>query len=320
MSYLIDFTRNQWLNKLNEVNGSQLNGFAKWIENADGYSLLDVSQPKQFTLECINDNYLNGIAADYNRMCQSTIETLKHINDIAELPKSKSWQLIKLYYASFYSAHSLLRLFGISLTQLDENNLIKLRKISKLFDNENPNIEKGFYIIKINGSVISFKKFDKKEGGSHEVLWKTFLELIKKLSVHVLSLGNSLEYKAVYDKLDQLSENLTYMNSGNGNWLSKIRNEINYKNSSGVWYPYTDYKKHYDEINIEKLLEFNDPLLINLNSHVGKEMSKYFMTCTFIISFNIHAMHDLSKRCSTGKSFLKSGALTLKDQLKIKLK
>ncbi|MES2332638.1 MAG: hypothetical protein V4539_23725 [Bacteroidota bacterium] len=108
------------------------------------------------------------------------------------------------------------------------------------------------------------------------------------------------------------------MGSNNGGWLSRIRNDINYKHLHGTWYPYNDSKKYYSELN--KFLNDwkSSPLSIELSNLVGKELVRFISTCQFLIGVSREVSIDMSKRCSVGKSFQLNGSLSLLNVAKVR--
>ena len=52
------------------------------------------------------------------------------IGIVGGLPKSTGWILIRAYYAAFFAAHSLLRMFGISCIQLDAQQITAISRVA----------------------------------------------------------------------------------------------------------------------------------------------------------------------------------------------
>ncbi|MEP6960660.1 MAG: hypothetical protein ABI995_01180, partial [Acidobacteriota bacterium] len=104
-------------------------------------------------------------------------------------------------------------------------------------------------------------------------------------------------------KLAELVDNLRFEASPKGNWLSTVRNRVNYRHDFGAWYP---YRGQHPTGAVDDRLVLNwlhDPMSINLTSHNEGELRRFQETCSFIIATCRVLAEDMSERCSTGRSF-----------------
>ncbi len=62
------------------------------------------------------------MAHDAVRFSLNSLQTVHSIRASIQFQKMSAWHLIQAYYASFFAAHSTLRLFGRPFTQLDTSN------------------------------------------------------------------------------------------------------------------------------------------------------------------------------------------------------
>jgi hypothetical protein len=321
MSILADAIRPFWSKGLNDVDGVLSYKFSEWINEGKYYQIYNPIISTKFEINIINkDSFLRGIAFDCNRMSQASFESMNNILIIENFPKAKAWLIIKSYYSAFYAAHSILRFIGISLTQFDTEQSNSIDKVGKIYNPTNIKVEKGFYKCSFNDSlsILECEKLDKALGGSHEILWGIFLNVIKRLSNDVLTVGSSVNNQIVSGKLIDLIDNLTFLNHTKGSWLSKVRNDVNYKHNYGVWFPYKSHQKYYEQL-YNLLNDWKkDPINIQLNIYTGKEMLRFFSTCSFIVSFCRTLVEDMSHRCSKGKSFHLNGSISYIKQVEQK--
>lgn len=112
-----------------------------------------------------------AIANDCNRMAMASFETIAGIQKEPHLPKSGAWGIIRSYYASFFAAHTILRIFGGSCTQLEQEHLKKIYEMALALKKEGDvnRLESGFYYIHVTRDfqTVSFKKIK----DSHKDTW-----------------------------------------------------------------------------------------------------------------------------------------------------
>jgi uncharacterized phage infection (PIP) family protein YhgE len=121
------------------------------------------------------------------------------------------------------------------------------------------------------------------------------------------------EAQQVIDKLNDLISALKNWNSQNGNWLSRIRNSVNYSQTFGVWFPYKEYIKEHDQICQNLDLHFKNPLEIDLNSFQGKDLLYFVRTCQLIHAISFDLLNDLASRHPSNRSFIKNGIMKFKN-------
>lgn len=96
-----------------------------------------------------------------------------------------SWQAVEHYYAAYYAAHYLIRLTGVSLTNLDARATNTILR-NQLTGASQPNISTGLYTLRYDQSakILQLKKKSKKgPGGSHQEAWQLWEELVEKLRI-----------------------------------------------------------------------------------------------------------------------------------------
>lgn len=197
--------------------------------------------------------------------------------------KFTSWRVIQAYYAAFFSAHALLRFFGKSFSHLENGhvNFLKLRCNSEV--GYAPELPATYYYIDYdfgkNNIILN------KCGESHKDLWKCFNKLVKEISVLSLSLRAS-EYRkqSISSAFANISEALCYRGRfEGGNWLSVVRNDVNYKSMHGVWYPFSKSVPTFESI-LPKMRHWRSCNIVYENpNNIKNEIEKFFVTALFIV-------------------------------------
>jgi hypothetical protein len=158
---------------------------------------------------------------------------LSHDRSKQNQSDNASWQTVEHYYAAFYAIHYLIRITGVSLTNLDSRATDEIQKNYLTAVTKNP-IPEGLYTLRYNNltkTLTLIKKTKKRPGGSHQEVWQLWLELIEKLSIETSTditeyLGASIdlaEHKAFIVKSDAKFN------------PPEIRGEINYQFRGGAW-------------------------------------------------------------------------------------
>lgn len=214
-------------------------GFKKWISKEDFY-LDSYDNANKFTCFCRNESSLKeSMATDAFRFLINALQTLSEVQEKTPCNKVSSWVIIQTYYAAFFSAHSILRLFGRPFVYLatGHTNIFKTR--SELELGERKNFKNGNFlgIFNSNTRYIDFSFYD----NSHAGLWKGFFDLCDWISRESLSLNTTqTNISIVYSYFDDLRRALTKNGSfEGGNWLSHFRNEVNYQFYEGAWFPFS---------------------------------------------------------------------------------
>jgi hypothetical protein len=310
--YIEDVFRSFLAPGINNVPINKSINLSNWLKNGSGFQIYQQVQTTEFQINVFDRNeFLLPISQDCNRFSCSSIESVIKIEDFRILPKSIAWVLIKQYYAAFYSAHFLLRALGLSLTQLDTEVINSIKKIADLYGTLNSvNIESGYYLIDYSdiNRILKCKKVNINfDGGSHVALWKLFGNKLKDMSIEMLAKFSTVDVQSISNKLTDLIDNLSYVGSNNCSWLTRMRNDLNYKHLFGVWHPYTLQANQLNLIKDNLELWRSDIMKIELKNLVGKELVRFSNSCQFIIGLSFIICNDMIERCSSGKSYLHSG-------------
>ncbi|MGJ3232870.1 MAG: hypothetical protein ACFE0P_13855 [Oceanicaulis sp.] len=171
-------------------------------------------------------------AGECGKFAQATIETLNGITVEAGLSRHQAWPAIRVYYAAFYAAHLLIRLFGSACTFIDDVPLARLNEVASLTGGSA--IKQGFYLVEEDHGSLRFKAIK----DSHRDTWATLHHTVIKLREMVQSVSAPRQ-----DKIDAtitLTELISAIDSGNGDKsrLSRFRNKVQYRFEKSAWFPF----------------------------------------------------------------------------------
>lgn len=150
-----------------------------------------------------------------------------------EQEANASWQAVEHYYSAYYAVHYLLRVTGVSVTNLDDGGarIIESSSLGSVGPNEIPS---GLYLIsydKVSKILTLKKELGKKKSGSHQQLWSLWEELLEKLDAATNQ--DPVEYAGVSVALS-VHKNFLVKSTAKYN-PPDIRGEINYQFKGGSW-------------------------------------------------------------------------------------
>lgn len=250
-------------------------------------------------------------ANDCNRMAMAAIESICGVEMDYLFPKSRAWAIIRSYYASFFAAHALLRIFGCSYSQLESAHANKISELAKLVvDERQSNIQSGLYSIQVDKSfrILKFKK----QNDSHKDMWRGFLALLNQLCVDIQGTASTGTQKVnAMDLLEDARRCVTKNGSRSvGNWLSELRNQVNYQHLYGAWFPYNG------EVMDEQIVKnANSKWTQSLNKfnvlNKKREFELFFEASGFLLSFLREMLCICTEKVGDKGSVFENGVLRM---------
>lgn len=305
-----------WIERLNTITGIPKTNLIGIIDSKKDYVVYDNIGSQDFSLTVTDyDLFLTGFASDINRFGCAAVESINDIHYTALFKKSHAWKCVKCYYAAYYSVHALLRIFGISCTNFEQLNLSPIQKIADAYSTRNGvTIEKGYYQCKLDypdKKLICSKIVRSGNKGSHEQLWEVFLIKLDDIIAQIKTKPPSPSTQQAIIVLADLRNNLTYLGSNGGNWLSKVRNEISYKHPNGLWFPYRTSENYFKKIE-GVISKWNQPMeSVDLSGYIGQPILRFINTSVFLVMLYLTVAKELDKSCTKGNSFQHQGVLSL---------
>lgn len=311
MSVAAEVLRPFWLKGINNISGKSTSSFKAWL--ADGnYFFQEVDVNNKLVFVPVNfDEMMQSVAHDINRMSIAAIETIHGALNPNEITRSSAWALIRSYYASFFASHALCRIFCLIIPMIDQlqsNKLNQAIKSSGWLGQVNY-VTNDLYRVEIDhqNNIFRLLKLTK---GSHESLWKEFGNLLLDLEDKILlniNVGTTSDRQDTVMLLRSIrniiqSEHCTH----NSNWLSYIRNNLNYRHDYGAWFPHDRSSKFRSSFTECTKNWKKDPL--NLVSYSeSQNIIKFSKGCILIVSLLHELILELEKRNHDNDSFLKYG-------------
>lgn len=298
--------RSRWVGGLNKVITPTVTGVESWLL-AGGYSWLP-SPPGTVQLDVSSDteSLANAIASEVARFSCAAYESLLDAVPGAHTDRSLGWALVRYYYATFYAAHALLRISGQSVTMVAPQTAITLNSIGGQYLGVSPGISSGLHLVRTDPSCstrVLITKIGSSGGGSHEEMWKLFLALVLELETQlILTQGQSQDALAAVQVLTDLRQQLCRRGKNNGAWLSSVRNDLNYRQGHGVWYPYlvTDRAASALMARMQRWIPTTaDGYEIG---KVSDDLGCFVDSCNVMNRLLTAALRDLSHRAATSRS------------------
>lgn len=308
------------INGIFEVTSSTEGDLKAWIANGN-YRVVQPLAPSsknratkfEVSVQQV-DIFHAAMANDCNRFALAAIESMLSIGRINRLPKSTGWATVQMYYSAFFAAHALLRSFGRACSQLDSDHVDKVFQIANLMqlDSGVSDIENGFYLSITTGNNLSFSKLK----DSHADTWSSFSSLLTWLIDNIPKTTGLGKHKSdAITLLSNIKAAIHKSESAKGNWLSQIRNKVNYQHTHGVWYPYRGALHDADTI-LKDTEWLKSPNYLNLSLNQG-DIYGVYNTSNAILSLMYHLIKYGYERSGKVSFPLKNGLFRLINQIQV---
>lgn len=294
---------------LNEIGPNISFSLNDWLTQASEYIIFQDLLLNNFSIQTYDaHDFLKPYAFDINRLSCASLESLRDVEVKEWQPKFIGWNITKLYYSAFFAVHSILKITGNSISNIEKTSLESVRRRARAYNFTYQNLNTGLYCLKIDQRNNTFQFFKNAiYDNSHEGLWKCFLDFINTIIPTVYNQLPQSEAQLVVEKLEELKAAICEWDSSSGNWLSRIRNLVNYGQKFGSWFPYKESSKEYEKLYDYLPLVNTDPLDIDIKSYRGKDILYFSRTCILINAINLTLLNDISSRHPTNKSFVMNG-------------
>ena len=328
---ITDGIRQFYIPRLNTISKSAGVSLRNWLASSDSFIPSYIGPGDSFELVFYDiSTFLSCVASDISRLSCASIESLNSINENTESRKFLAWDLIKYYYSAFFSAHSTLKICGFGLVQFDQTIVNSIKRRASTLGITFPQISQGVYCFKTDviASKVTFFKVTRYDD-SHKGLWHRyidFLNVLSGVSVETENLDSNCimknesgkrPQKCVYSQIpladaetivSRIDELKAIINKrGDSNWLSSIRNTINYNHAYGVWFPYKRFEESHYQLLSLKDYYFLSPLDEKFTIDFSTDLFAFVKCCQLVNSINYSLLIDLEKRHPEKKSFLLYG-------------
>jgi hypothetical protein len=211
-----------------------------WVANQNYFIDADI-QANEFTLRASSPQELaSALGNDLNRLAAAAFESAAGIKSDQALPRSLAWGAIRSYYSAFFAAHAFMRLYGVACSQLESEHVDRVIASARTFGRAGGlnSLDSGFFSVEIDPAfkTATFRRLRE----SHRDTWNVFLSVVQALDAAIPNaVGLSKHKMEAAALIGDIKTGLTRSRSPKGNWLSMVRNSINYQQSHGVWFPYS---------------------------------------------------------------------------------
>jgi hypothetical protein len=184
------------------------------------------------------------LSYDFERFSLASLESLQGCIPKTGTPKALNWPLIRVYYASFFAAHAIMRATGCGVFRLEAEQAKKLTEIAETFSCT-ATAKSGTYefaISRKNHTTDILLNRIHENGGAHELLWRQFYKFLSSISSSVAD-ADEPDANLTIAEITQIQSLMSADAHVRGTWLTSIRNQVNYQHSFGVWFPYNISRK-----------------------------------------------------------------------------
>lgn len=315
---VIEAARSLWPPGLAQVTKHPQMTIQDWIGNAN-YAPTTLNNT--LILTGVNQSiFLEALGSDINRLASAGSETLKNIATIDVIPKSMAWPYVKLYYSALFYAHSMLRIWGRSPSYIRTSELMPLRNVLTAYGVSAPySLQTGQYLFTadMRAASVSLQSVSG-SGGAHEFLWREFHRALTDLKINI-SAGGYLadDKKRVTKQLNALIA-LISKNGQNLSWPSQMRNDIQYRQAEGLWYPYRGKAKTANFQQDVAALTLGKLELDKILTASGDDLAHFRSACMAVISLARGVIEDMSS-LGGPKSFLQYGQRKFENATAVKI-
>jgi hypothetical protein len=257
-----------------------------------------------------------AIALDCCRFSSASFQSiLKVPTDIID-KTTTPWSLVRLYYSAFYAGHALIRMFGETCSYLDKRHIRRINEMGELMGRSPGfSVESGLYHCSVPSAAtgIRIKRARGNVGGAHESFWDVFGTLIDRVAEEVL--GGPLaaaDARAVFLKLETCRSTLKSNGCRAHNWLSDVRNNMQYRHGYGVWLPMQITSRVKESLSRSAGQWNKDPMDIDIPTAQHADLPQFVAACIFIVALCRAMLVRIADRSSVGnRCFLRFGPMSI---------
>lgn len=301
-----DVLRPRWVVGLNKVTSPVIDGVDAWLASGKFTWLPMLAGVVQLDTSATKDSLAEAMANEIARFSCATYESLLDATPGKHSDRSLGWALVRYYYATFYAAHALLRISGKSVTMISSQTASLLNTVGGQYLGVSPGVVSGSHLVEIdpgNSSRVLISKLGSNNGGSHQEMWKLFLQLIVDMEGQlILTQGQSQEALNAVDTLTELRKQLCRRGKNNGGWLSSVRNDLNYSHAHGVWYPYKVTERAATDL-VSRMQRWTPNAVDGYDiGKVKDDLACFIDSCNVMSQLLTSVLRDLSGRAERARS------------------
>ena len=317
---LLDASQQLMLSNLRNQREPKLEGIRDWILSSS-YRLEQSPRKKNVGLLVdTSTDFVEAIAFDIGRYSSAAIETMQQIKAAEGKLYASGWIVIRAYYSSYFAANTLMRLFGHFCTNLEQRHIAAIHEMASLYEvplpvSDKSRLSPGTYAGRYSardGSVV-LRSLHGVGGGAHKQFWFAFKEFLDAFDRDIGDCSLSkIQRTEARTSIRALLVALCQKNHPNGNWLSEIRNAVNYRLEYGAWHPYANSEILAEDL-VETILEaFSNPPRFRTTDVEAHDILRSMDCCSYVFSWMLSSLKQLSGFSKGGPlHFLQIGPFAL---------
>jgi len=278
---------------------------------------------KEILLDFRDPPYVRTVvAADISRLATSCFQSISVSASAGEEKLWLPWFLIRIYYAAFYAAHATIRALGVGCSWLEADDLNHIQAVSTAtLGTQIPWKEQsGTYKCVADTATGVLRWTRLAAGRPHEALWDLFDSVLADAGAAILSgpLPRA-DAQTVFGKLE--AYRMLSASHGTKAWLSRTRNDIQYKLLHDVWYPTGHDRQGRDRLQRLVARWTDDPMGIDLDGFgAHPHLVQFCGACAFVIGMcRVLVVRIAERNLSESRSFMSYGPLAYAGAARIQL-
>jgi hypothetical protein len=299
--------------RLHEVRTVRVDGLRGWLALGQ-YQMHTPPTASGFVVDYADEILAcSAFASGVSRFAVASAESVATITAAARAPSSRAWQLIQWYYAAYFAAHATLRMFGLSLTQLERGHARDVDEVAQVFGHPAGSITSGYHFVRaLAGNRLQFERLTGSRG-VHFELWRAYAQWLQRQEGDALitTTVSARDRQDVAAQLGRLRSVLSSAPQTDGSWLAGVRNDVTYRQGRSVWYPWRP--PH----GLPSLTEVDPQKVADASLEMARlggartDLQRFRYACRVVVALCRALCQEMGLRCPYGTSFQEVGLLAL---------
>lgn len=272
-------------------------------------------------LDFRDPRYVSAVlASDASRLATSCLQSVSIAVAEEDEKYWLPWWVVRLYYAAFYGAHAVLRFLGAGCCWLEATDVGRLASVLHATTGQDLPIKKGGPFRCDADTSSGRLLWSRLDGRPHEALWMLFDRVLRETGENVLrGPMRARDAQAVFAQLEAFRSIGSHHQ--NSSWLSRLRNDVQYKLAYDVWHPTAHDRRARDRLKRVATQWADDPMGIDLSGVIGHSpLVQFSAACAFVIGLCRVIVVRVSERNASGaRSFLSYGPVAYAHAIELAL-
>lgn len=276
-------------------------GFQAWVSAATFVPSEPVDDLAAVLGRTASDRFVRAVNYDFERFSLAALETFSTALAEREKYPALGWPLLKVYYASFFAAHAIMRSRGAGVAKLDRPHMERLNELLDVYGISKHNLTPGMFVFGTSkGSsdaagerTVSLRP-DRPGRGVHEGFWIEFCTFMEAEAATAATRGDP--DAGTFVSLAAELKDAVLSGAQGPVWLSAVRNQINYQHGFDVWFPSRKSSEAYRSMDVAALPRSSS---VQVSTRKDKTPIKAFI---HVASYISELCFDLSGHVAVGST------------------